>query len=313
MKLSRFQPTLKYLAEPQIEVGQGIEIPEPKMGWTLLGPLGDSSLSYTVKLGLIGDNESLEKTKNLFQRLSTLTYGKSKSFLHVDFPGLERLRVNFDVMCTAEIDEKEIREQIEKKQGSFSDRVEICSLIFREKIQALAGRHPSPEVIVLAYPKIVDYYCVEGAIGQRGLHHKTALEKAIEKTRSQHIPLDHFLGAPLPTRPFVPMVLRSIVKAICMDNDIPVQIIRPRTTEPYDPERPRREDDATIFWNLVVALFYKANHLPWRARGLMEDSCYLGISFFRDTGDPSAVKTALAQVFSLDAEGFVFKGERATV
>src|SRR5690242_5612406 len=127
MKLTRFQPTIKYLGEPQIEVGQGIEVPDPKMGLTLLGPLGEGSLHYTVKVGIIGDSESLERTKNLFERLSTTTYGKNKSFLHVDFPGLSRLRIKFDILYTSEINEKEVREQIEKKLLSFTNRVEICS------------------------------------------------------------------------------------------------------------------------------------------------------------------------------------------
>lgn len=89
--------------------------------------------------------------------------------------------------------------------------------------------------------------------------------------------------------------------------------MRPHTTEPYNPTLPKREDDATTFWNLIVALFYKANHLPWRVRGLLEETCYLGISFFRERGDSTNVKTALAQVFSIDSEGFVFKGEKAFV
>lgn len=45
----------------------------------------------------------------------------------------------------------------------------------------------------------------------------------------------------------------------------------------------------------------------------MEDTCYLGISFFRGRSDSSNLKTALAQVFALDTEGFVFKGERAFI
>jgi len=312
MQLQRFQPTIRHLEEPHIEVGEGIAIPEPKMGWTLIGPLGSREATYEINLGLIGDMESLEKTKNLIQRLSMTTYGKDKSFLHVDFPGIDRFRIKLTVRWTAEINGDEMKQQLEKT-GSFSERIEIAARVIREKIKSLTEREPTPDVLILAYPKIVDYYCIEGAKGKRGIPRKTALEKFIERMRAQNITLDKFFGTKLPEKPFRPVDLRALVKAICMESKVPIQILRPYTTEPYNPEQPKREDDATTFWNLVVALFYKANHLPWRVRGLMEDTCYLGISFFRDRGDSANVKTALAQVFSMDAEGFVFKGEKALV
>lgn len=102
-----------------------------------------------------------------------------------------------------------------------------------------------------------------------------------------------------------------MVKIICMKYNIPIQILRPTTTEPYNSDKPIREDDATTFWNLIIALFYKSNHLPWKVRRLMADTCYLGIAFFRDRSDPYSVKDALSQVFSLDTEGYVFKGGKA--
>jgi len=312
MQLSRFQPTLKHLQEPHIEVGEGIAIPEPKMGWTLVGPLGDQSATHEITLGLIGDSESLEKTKDLLQRLNVTTYGKDESFLHVNFPGLDKMRIKLTVKWVAQIDGDEMKRQLENT-GSFSERVEIAARVIRDKIKALMDREPQPDVLILAYPKAVDYYCIEGAIGRRGIPRKTGLEKFIERMRAQHITLDHFFGTKLPVKPYKPVDLRALVKAICMEYNVPIQILRPHTTEPYDPDQPKREDDATTFWNLVVALFYKSNRLPWRVRDLMEDACYLGISFFRDRGDSANVKTALAQVFSLDVEGYVFKGEKAMI
>jgi len=98
-----------------------------------------------------------------------------------------------------------------------------------------------------------------------------------------------------------------------MKHDIPIQIIRPVTTEAYNTEKPKREDDATTFWNLVVAMFYKSNNIPWKVQGLMEDTCYVGITFFRERGDPANVKTALAQIFSLNTEGYVIKGDHAKI
>lgn len=312
MRLSRFRPTIKHLEEPYIEVGEGVAVPEPKMGWTLLGPLGRSSIQYEINLGLIGDDESLEKTVDLVERLNVTTYGKDKSFLHVDFPGLDKLRIKFNIKWTAEIDRELIRQKIQRTT-SLSERIEAVGRIIREKIKALMDREPQPDLLILAYPKIVDDYCIKGAIGRRGIPRKTPLEKAIAKIRAKHLTLDRFMDMQAPPKLYKPLDLRSLVKAHCMGYDVPIQILRPHTTEQYNPEKPQREDDATTFWNLVVAMFYKANRLPWRVRDLLEDTSYLGIAFFRDKDDPANVKTALAQFFALDSEGFVFKGKKALI
>jgi len=312
MRLNRFQPTIKYIEEPQIEVGENIGVPEPKMGWTLVGPLGDRSATYEINLGLIGDYDSIEKTKNLVERLNVTTYGKDKTFLHVDFPGLERLRIKFNIKRVAEIDEEKLKQRIENTT-TFSDRIALVGAVIGEKIKAIMDIEPVPHILLLAYPEIVDEYCIRAAVGQRTLPKKTSLEKLIEKTRAKNKTLDYFLGMPPQPVIYRPLDLRTLVKAMCMDYDIPIQILRPSTTEPYNPDHPEREDDATTFWNLVVAAFYKSNHLPWRVRGILDDTCYIGISFFRDRGDSSLVKTALAQFFSLDSEAYVFKGKKAIV
>ncbi|MDR2719462.1 MAG: hypothetical protein LBC03_01480 [Nitrososphaerota archaeon] len=312
MKLDRFQPTIKYLEEPLIEVGENIAVPEPKMGLTLLGPLGDNSARYDINIGLIGDSQSIEKTKNMIEKFNVTTYGKNKSSLHVDFPGLDKLRIKFNVKREAEMDNDTLKQKIENTP-SFSARVEQVGNIIREKIKAIMDVEPVPHILILAYPEIVDEYCIKAAVGQRGLPRKTSLEKSIEKTRAKNQTLDRFFGLPPPPVTYRPTDLRSLVKAICMDYDIPVQILRPSTTEPYNLEHPIREDDATTFWNLVVAAFYKSNHLPWRVKGILNDTCYIGISFFRDRDDSSVVKTSLAQFFSLDSEGYVFKGKKAII
>lgn len=312
MRLDRFQPTIQFLEEPTIEVGEGVSAPEPKMGWTLVGPLGSQTATYAINLGLIGDANSIEGTKNLIRRLNSAAYGSEKNFLHLEFPGISRFRIALNVEWIAQIDADSTKKQIEST-GSFPERVEVAARIIKEKINELMeDRDPAPEVLILAYPKIIDYYCIEQAVGHRGLRRKTKVEKFIEKVRSRHISLDRFFEEP-PAAPFKPYDLRSMVKAICMQYNVPIQILRPVTTEPYNPERPQREEDATTFWNLVVALFYKANHIPWRVHGLMSDTCYLGVSFFKDRDDVSNVRTALAQVFAIDSEGYVFKRGKATV
>lgn len=312
MKLTRFEPTIKHLEEPPIEVGDGIEVPDSKMGLTLLGPLSKNKKRFEINLGIIGDSESLEKTRNLIERLNLVTYGKNECFLHIDFPGLEKLRIKLNIMWEAEINNKSLIERINNAR-TFSKRIADVGLIIKEKINALMDRHPQPDVLILAYPQDVDEWCIKGAIGRKGVRRKSSLEKTLEKASLKNMTLDKFIGIQAPTKKYRPTELRSLVKAYCMEKDVPIQILRPHTTEQYNPEKPKREDDATTYWNLVVGLLYKANYIPWTVKGIMEDTSYIGVSFFRDQGDPAYVKTALAQFFSVDSEGFVFKGNKAIV
>lgn len=312
MKLEKFQIQIKYLEEPKIEVGTSIAVPEVKMGWTLLGPLDKEPKQYELNIALIGDVESIEKTKNMLERMNVNTRGKGEGFLHVDFPGLSKLRIKINILCAMEIDEEKAKTQLEKAV-SLSDRVTIAAEIIADKITAISEREPTPDVIIVAYPKIIDSYCVQGLVGKKGAVRKTSQERMIEKLRSNNQTLFKWMGMDEPKPKEIFMDLRSLIKAKCMKCDIPVQIVRPTTTEWYDPERPQHEDDATLYWNLTVALFYKSNHLPWRAQGLSDDTCYIGLSFFRDKDDPANVKTSLAQVFSIDNEGFVFKGNKAII
>ena len=310
MKLERFQPTIKYLEEPLIEVGKSILLPEPKMGWALCGPRRDIDAEFKINLGIIGDLESVENTENLIERLKVVTSGKDKKFLHIGFPGLDKLNIKFNTAST-KIQHKDLATL--DKTENLHQRIKISAELIIEKIKAMIDRHPSPDLLIVAYPKKIDEYCIKGAIGKKAIPKKTSLEKFIERQRAKHTPLDTFLGTEPSRHEYKSIGLRSVIKVACMEYDVPIQIIRPHTTSPYDKTHPTREDDATAFWNLVVAMFYKSNHIPWHVKGLMEDTCYLGVSFFKDRNNSGGIKTALAQVFSLNSEGVVFKGEEAAV
>ncbi len=311
MILQNFQPSISHIEENKIEVGNGVFVPEQKMGLTLFGPPGTSE-SIEINVGLIGDSESIEKTKDLIERFNITSYGKDQTFLHVSFPGLDRLRIRFKIKNIAEISEEEVKRVIDLSP-SPTKRIGCAAILIKEKVKSLSTRDPSPDVIILAYPKKIDEFCVEAVIGNKKAPKMTELEKEISRKRMDNKTLDIFATELALKREseYESYELRSLVKSICMEFNIPIQILRPKTTEPYNPQNPKREDDATTFWNLVVAIFYKSNHLPWKVDGLMEDTCYIGITFFRDRKDPSIIKTTLAQVFSLDMEGFVFKGDKA--
>ena len=54
MRFQRFNPVIKCLEEPLIEVGGNQVMPESKFGWSFFGPLGEPDKKYDINVGLIG-------------------------------------------------------------------------------------------------------------------------------------------------------------------------------------------------------------------------------------------------------------------
>jgi len=312
MKFQTFNPIVTHLKEPNLLFGENIGIPEPKIGWTLLGPLGNKGKIFEIKIALIGDTESISELKDFLRRLEIKSNGLKNNLMHVGYPGLENLKIKLKIIHSALIGDKEIREGMEKAD-SLSRRINNAVKIFKDRIESVCVRDPGPDIILISYPKLIDYYCIEQAVGKRVISRASHYEKMIEKKKRLHKTLDNFdQHLVLQTKKDF-LELRSALKAISMENNVPIQILRPSTIEAYNASKPKREDDATTFWNLIVALFYKSNNIPWKVENIDENTCYLGVSFFKNRQNISNVKTSLAQVFSLNMDGMVLKGGEASM
>jgi hypothetical protein len=112
---------------------------------------------------------------------------------------------------------------------------------------------------------------------------------------------------------------RGMLKAACMRIRIPIQLLWPTTFDPAykiprklkeNSER-RSQDPATIAWNLLTAVYYKAGGLPWRlardARQLR--TSYVGLSFYKSV-EGDQVRTSTAQMFDERGEGLILRGGR---
>lgn len=112
---------------------------------------------------------------------------------------------------------------------------------------------------------------------------------------------------------------RGMLKAACMRLHLPIQLLWPTTFDPsYKIPRKlkessdrRTQDPATIAWNLLTAIYYKAGGLPWRlardARQLR--TSFVGLSFYRSL-DGEHIHTSTAQMFDERGEGFILRGGR---
>ena len=103
--------------------------------------------------------------------------------------------------------------------------------------------------------------------------------------------------------------LRRALKARLMKYGKPTQIIRESTTGLIDYNR-SLEDAATRAWNLVTGMYFKVGGLPWGPTGLEAATCFVGISFFRPTGEPSHIRASVAQAFNEHGDGLVLRGQK---
>ena len=165
-----------------------------------------------------------------------------------------------------------------------------------DEIGVLAERTTKPDVVLIALP-------IE--IIQRTYNARVAAPSEVDEEREGEVGPD--------------LDFRGMLKAAGMKLHLSIQLLWPTTFDPaYKIPRKlketsdrRTQDPATIAWNLLTALYYKAGGLPWRlardARQLR--TSFVGLSFYRSL-DGEHIHTSTAQMFDERGEGLILRGGR---
>ncbi len=305
-----------HIEEPFLIFGNNQKSCDPKAGIKIFGPYFPSDQTQStpsiIKVGIMGDGETIAFTKHWLEICkNSIESRKSNQALFPSFSGFTKDSLFRCEFVTTEsmieiITQKEIDEIL--KITDVNKRIGYTVDLFKSKISVLASREQRPDVIICALPQIIDEYC---GISKRTRGAKrpkfTRLEIEINELKQKgQTFLDNFSDFLIEEKQSIGYDLRRSLKGKAMEFGIPIQIMRHSTLIDKD----SLEDEATRAWNFTLALYYKAGGLPWRLAEFDPNTCYIGISFFRDLTVPDQkLRSSLAQVFTTYGEGLVLRGE----
>ncbi len=313
-----------YLEEPKLVFGDGLLSVDPKAGLESHGPFGwQTATIKTIRFGVIGTGDGIQTFLNFLQkcqsRISAGFNSRGKPLdphCFPDFPGCtpdHTFRASFvaDNPSHLKVIHEELFERAAAEHKEQS-RIEAVVQLVVDQLSALQDLSPMPDVVVLVMPPSVEAACA--AIGevfarqrvrlspQQRFHRSLQREAA---TTGQTV-----LGLDFDTTDQTNSSshngffnIHHALKAHAMRTGFTTQVVWESTLKDSNP--------ASVAWNLFTALYYKAGNNPWRLQSLPDNTCYVGVSFFKESPRIGAdLQTSLAQVFGA-GEGIVLKGEKA--
>lgn len=306
-----------YIEEPSLLFGGNQKALDPRAGIMTFGPYyfqgQDRSSPSEIRLGIIGDGETIALTKRWLEICkSPIESTKNNLYLFPSFPGFTKdasFRSEFIVSPSLieQIGDKEIDAVI--AIPDVNKRISKGIDLFIDKIKLMAAREPQPQVIICSLPQKINEYCGI-TFRTRGAKRPklTDIEKKIlyAKQMGQKFLSEYNVGGTQPQIEEKAYDFRRALKARSMEYDIPIQIVRYGTLTGTQ----GLEDETTRAWNFCLALYYKAGGFPWRLADFDPNTCYVGISFYKEVGTlDENIRTSVAQIFTSYGEGLVLRGE----
>ncbi len=243
---------------------------------------GGAANHNEIKLGFIGTSQSIAASKQLFREMEAVIPrdGDEIARHKPPFPSMgEQSPFRASLNLQPKWEDKLTREDIEiiKDEPTPSGSVRELLEIMKFRIEWLSEQDPPPKVVVISLPEEIVEACSPAGV---------------EKPKMKDGTTD----------------FHDRIKTFGLQYDLPTQLIRPQT---LDFSR-QGQEKAQVAWNLAVALLYKSREgRPWKLAHLENDTCYAGISFYRDRENREKAHASLAQVFLGTGESFVLRGDPA--
>jgi len=316
----------KCLDEAPLYFKKGLMDIDQKRGLSLYGPIDSYEEDIqTIRVGIISDSQGTQDLTTILNYLNenSVKNDPERPFTTLTFPGFVEAfqsRIIFRKSYNNIITNTEISNLIPISNPNI--RIRKVADLYSEKVYNICDRIERPDLIICHKPTIIEENF--GKLTRKGSQTLTPKDRkrAIEIRKKVET---HRILAPLDkeTEQLLQMIIqadfRKNLKSKIMKSGVPIQILNQSTLEAlnnqlqipgirYAPHR--KQHPSTIAWNLTVALYYKANHFPWRVGNLKRNSCYVGIAFFIDkTIHERNMFASLAQIFSDTGEGMIVKGD----
>lgn len=321
-----------HVAEPSLLFARQQLCEDPKTGITLFGPAGlDRTPRPSIRVGVIGTGDSIQQLSNWLEAArSPIQAGcdpKGKPYdtlLAPMFPGFDQdspFRCNVEVVdahCET-ISQAAIDAALNDPR--FPVRVKNMVDLVSQRLNVLSQKEPQPDVVVCAMPKDVEAAC--GSDARAAGRTRVFVTKEEKKWRraerrdqgagqlrfSFGIDEDDHTSRSVATPSRFNQDFHNALKARAMVSGLTTQLLWDSTLR-----RTRgTQDPATVAWNFFTALYYKAGNVPWELPFPGGGSCFVGVTFYRESPDPeSPTRTCLAQAFSETGEGIVLRGDPIT-
>lgn len=285
----------KVLPEPNLFFCKGDKYHDPKIGLLKFGPYGlnQNNGSVVLKVGVIATHKYLNKFKAFIEELKSRIEGelnKETGLKEPDFPGLGVDKpLGFDIEINPDwvelIDEKDIAdlEKYERKE-----RVVRALKIYETKLRDLATADPKPPLVFMPLSNTLMELCKEKDLKIDKIKYT---RRNVKCKSSEEIPLFDFHNA-----------LKIVAYR---EGGFASQLVRPSTLKFQG-----GQDAATTAWNFSVSTYYKATNLPWKLADIDDETCYAGISFFKDFScGESMMCASMAQVYLRTGESQVIRGK----
>lgn len=290
---------LDFLDEPELEFGGHNRHIDIRQGLTLFGPLDAlDGQSRRIRLGIVGTQQTIDGIRQWLNRCKNGITAKSSRQPHLfpDFPGCGEhspFRAEF------EVDDSLVRAISPRELARITSQSHYLALaegeeLLSNEVQAISEKG-RPEVVIVGVP--AELIALDGDEENEAIaEFKTEADQLAYETNVD---------------------LRHMLKAKAMRMNQPVQLVLPQTYDDNAKGKISRQsgkrnlqDEATRAWNFHTALYYKANHRPWRIVRHAADlhCCFVGISFYRSL-DQANLMTSMAQVYDERGEGVIVRGK----
>ncbi len=232
-----------------------------------------------LKVGIIGSGQSISLTSNLLDEMRYPAIPEKIAKWNIPFPGLsEKSPLRFSLSYRPEWQQKVSITEIEQilSEKTREKKAESFLKLIDKKLEVIYDKTPPPDVVIISIPREIENECKD-----------PRYDRPLLKLPNQ----DDF---------------HNCLKLYGMKYKIPTQLIRPDTLLFKG-----TQEKSIVFWNLAVGMLYKSQKgYPWKLAHLEENTCYVGISFFKERdNNQEYTRASMAQVFLDTGESFILRGD----